>query len=64
VLLAYASGMTLDSAARLLGIRPETAKTYLGRVKAKYLRAGRPTYTKLDLANRVREDGLTAEQAG
>jgi two-component system nitrate/nitrite response regulator NarL len=58
VLLAYASGMTLKAAARYLGISPDTAKTYLTRVKAKYRDAGRPTYTKLDLADRVREDGI------
>jgi two-component system, NarL family, nitrate/nitrite response regulator NarL len=58
ILLAYASGMTLKTAARHLGIRPETAKTYLDRVKAKYLESGRPTYTKVDLVNRVREDGI------
>jgi DNA-binding NarL/FixJ family response regulator len=58
VLLAYASGMTLTAAARSAGIRPETARCYLERVKAKYRAAGRPTYTKLDLANRVREDDL------
>ncbi len=58
VLLAYASGMTLKAAARVVGVRPETAKCYLDRVKAKYQAVGRPTYTKLDLANRVREDDL------
>ena|SRR5215469_12803264 len=59
VLLAYTSGMTLAAAARHIGVRPTTAKLYLERVKEKYRRAGRPTYTKLDLAARVREDGLT-----
>jgi DNA-binding NarL/FixJ family response regulator len=58
VLLAYASGMTLQAAARHVGVRPETAKTYLERVKTKYHGVGRPTYTKLDLADRVREDQL------
>jgi DNA-binding NarL/FixJ family response regulator len=58
LLLAYASGMTLDAAARRTGIRPATAKNYLERIKKKYRSAGRPTYTKLDLASRVREDGL------
>ncbi|WP_204008966.1 helix-turn-helix transcriptional regulator [Virgisporangium aurantiacum] len=58
ILLAYASGMTLTTAARHVGVRPDTAKTYLDRVKAKYLERGRPTYTKLDLADRVREDGI------
>ncbi|MCX4745754.1 response regulator transcription factor [Kitasatospora sp. NBC_01287] len=61
VLLDYASGLTLKSAARRAGITPNTAKDYLDRVKAKYQRAGRPTYTKTDLAHRVREDGLEHE---
>jgi DNA-binding NarL/FixJ family response regulator len=58
LLLAYAAGLTLDAAARRTGIRPATANTYLERIKQKYRTAGRPTYTKLDLATRVREDGL------
>lgn len=58
VLVAYASGMTLAAAARKVGIQPATARQYLDRVKAKYCEVGRPTYTKLDLADRVREDGL------
>lgn len=56
VLRAYASGLTLDAAARKVGVRPSTAKTYLERVKAKYRQAGRPAYTKLELAQRVSED--------
>ncbi|MEU6309350.1 response regulator transcription factor [Streptomyces sp. NPDC047014] len=60
ILLDYASGMTLKSAARRAGITVHTAKDYLDRVKAKYQQAGRPTYTKLDLAQRVREDSLDA----
>jgi two-component system, NarL family, nitrate/nitrite response regulator NarL len=62
VLLAYASGMTLVAAARRAGVRPATAKVYLERVKEKYRQAGRPTYTKLDLAARVHEDGLSLGQ--
>jgi len=58
IVVAYASGMTLTAAARSLGIRPGTAKEYLDRVKAKYRAAGRPAQTKLELADRVREDGL------
>ncbi|MFG2234671.1 response regulator [Streptomyces sp. NPDC048723] len=60
ILLDYASGLTLKSAARRAGITVHTAKDYLDRVKAKYQQAGRPTYTKLDLAQRVREDSLDA----
>ncbi len=54
--MAYVSGLTLDSAARRLGISPETARTYLKRVKAKYRRIGLPVYTELDLARQVRAD--------
>lgn len=57
VLIAYASGMTLEVAARHIGIKPGTAKTYLDRVKEKYRAIGRPAYTKLELAQRIREDG-------
>ncbi len=60
VLLAYASGMTLDAVAEQVGIRPSTAKTYLERVKAKYLEIGRPAYTKLELAQRASEDSAAA----
>jgi len=56
VLMAYASGRTLDATARCLGISVETAKTYLKRIKAKYQMAGIPVYTKLDLAEQVRAD--------
>ncbi|GAA4011999.1 response regulator transcription factor [Allokutzneria multivorans] len=58
ILVAYASGMTLAAAARRAGVQPATAKKYLDRVKEKYCQAGRATYTKIDLANRVREDEL------
>ncbi|MET8114788.1 response regulator transcription factor [Streptomyces prasinus] len=59
ILLDYASGMTLKSAARRAGITVNTAKDYLDRVKTKYREAGRPAYTKIDLARRVSEDGLS-----
>ena len=58
VLTAYASGATLAAAARRAGIAYGTAREYLERGKRKYTDAGRPTYTKLDLATRVREDRL------
>ncbi|MFD7612391.1 response regulator [Streptomyces sp. NPDC059828] len=57
VLLEYASGLTLKATARRVGVSPHTAKYYLDRVKDKYQQAGRPAYTKIDLAARVREDG-------
>ncbi|MFI1471501.1 response regulator [Streptomyces wuyuanensis] len=61
VLVEYASGLTLKATARRAGVSPHTAKYYLDRVKDKYQQAGRPTYTKIDLAARVREDGWTED---
>ncbi|WP_223114622.1 response regulator [Lolliginicoccus suaedae] len=58
VLLDYATGLTLEVAARRAGVKTSTAKSYLDRVKMKYAQVGRPANTKLDLATRVREDGL------
>lgn len=56
VLHTYASGATLAATARRAGIAYGTAREYLERIKRKYTEAGRPTYTKLDLAARARED--------
>ena len=58
VLGLYASGMTLETVARRVGIAPGTARTHLERVKQKYADVGRPAYTKLELAERHREDRL------
>lgn len=58
VLTMYAQGSTLEAAARRAGVAHGTAREYLERVKRKYSDAGRPTRTKLDLANRLREDRL------
>jgi DNA-binding NarL/FixJ family response regulator len=58
VLVAYATGSTLQAAARRAGIAYGTAREYLERVKRKYTDMGRPTSTKLDLVERVREDRM------
>jgi two-component system nitrate/nitrite response regulator NarL len=58
VLRVYASGATLQATARRAGIAYGTAREYLERIKRKYTDAGRPTRTKLDLADRAREDRL------
>jgi len=57
----YGRGMTLDAAARKIGVRPRTAEDYLNRIKKKYEDVGRPARTKLELAERLREDGLEDE---
>ena len=61
VLGLYASGMTLEAVARRIGIASGTARTHLERVKQKYADVGRPAYTKLELAERHREDRLDLE---
>lgn len=57
-LVLYASGLTLDSVAAAMHVKPDTAKTYLERVKAKYASAGRPARTKVDLHREATRDGL------
>ena len=56
-LVLYASGLTLDAVAEALGVKKDTAKKYLSRVKAKYAAAGRPASTKLDLNAVAQQDG-------
>ena len=57
VLTLYAAGLPMKSVARRMSIAEDTAKEYLGRVKQKYLEAGRPARTKTDLYRRAVEDG-------
>jgi DNA-binding NarL/FixJ family response regulator len=64
VLVAYARGSTLHAAARQAGVAYGTARVYLDRVKRKYSDAGRPTHTKLELAQRLREDRLELDDLG
>ena len=58
VLTHYAAGMTLEAVARRLDVKPGTIREYLARIKRKYEAVGRPAYTKLQLAQRLREDRL------
>jgi DNA-binding NarL/FixJ family response regulator len=58
VLTHYAAGMTLEAVARRMDIKPSTVREYLARIKRKYEAVGRPAYTKLELAQRLREDRL------
>jgi DNA-binding NarL/FixJ family response regulator len=64
VLSAYASGSTLQAAARRAGVAYGTARAYLERVKQKYSEAGRPARTKLELADRLREDRIGMDALG
>jgi DNA-binding CsgD family transcriptional regulator len=59
VLVAYATGSDLlPTVARRLGMDPETLKTHLRRIRAKYAAAGRPAPTRRDLYVRAVEDGV------
>jgi two-component system nitrate/nitrite response regulator NarL len=64
VLAAYARGSTLQVAARQVGVAYGTARAYLERVKNKYSEAGRPARTKLELAERLREDRIGLDAPG
>ncbi|HET6153983.1 MAG TPA: response regulator [Marmoricola sp.] len=56
-LVLYASGLTLDAVASALGVKRDTAKTYLDRVKLKYAGVGRPVHSKVDLSRVAVVDG-------
>ncbi|HWV49810.1 MAG TPA: sigma factor-like helix-turn-helix DNA-binding protein [Microbacterium sp.] len=58
VLSLYASGLTISDVAERIGVREDTARKYLARVKAKYAAIGRPARSKLELARAAWDDGL------
>ena len=57
----YASGLTLNSVARRMGISPHTAKEYLDRVRNKYGQLGREARTRTELYVMAQDDGLLEE---
>jgi DNA-binding NarL/FixJ family response regulator len=57
-LVLYASGLTLESVARRMEVKPGTVREYLARVRAKYELSGRPVRTKTDLYREAVRDGL------
>lgn len=57
VLALYASGLTIGQAADHMGIRHDTARKYLNRVRNKFTAAGRPARSKLELAQIAWADG-------
>lgn len=56
-LVLYASGLTLDAVAASLGVKRDTARTYLDRVRDKYTAAGRTVRSKADLTRVAVTDG-------
>ncbi|UOQ56030.1 hypothetical protein MUN78_09975 [Leucobacter allii] len=59
-LVLYASGLSLDAVAAAIGVKRDTAKKYLQRLRAKYAAAGRPMRTRFDLSRVASEDGYIA----
>jgi two-component system, NarL family, response regulator DevR len=58
VLRLYASGTTMYSVARELGIAPSSVATYIKRIRKKYANAGIQLSSKVDLNRVARETGL------
>jgi DNA-binding NarL/FixJ family response regulator len=58
VLSLFARGLKAQAVGAQLGIAVGTVDDYVRRIRAKYVRAGRPAYTKVDLYKRAVEDGL------
>jgi DNA-binding NarL/FixJ family response regulator len=56
----YASGSSTPEVAAKMGVRFETAKTYLQRVRRKYASVGRPAGKRSELIRRAGEDGFLA----
>ncbi len=56
-LVLYASGLTLESVARRMEVKPGTVREYLARVRTKYASTGRPVRTKTDLYREAVRDG-------
>lgn len=59
-LTGYAEGRTLHSVARSMGVKPDTARTYLARVRRKYRLVGRPVGSRVDYFIRAVQDGYLA----
>jgi len=53
----YASGLKLQSVARIMEVQPSTVKEYIERIRAKYEAVGRRAPTKVHLARNAEEDG-------
>lgn len=63
-LVLYASGLTLEAVATSIGVKRDTAKKYLQRVKEKYANVGRPLRSKVDMTRAVLADGLDELRVG
>lgn len=53
----YVTGASTTEVARQMGVKYETAKTFIRRVREKYAKANRPASKKAELIRRAAEDG-------
>lgn len=60
----YAGGMLAKQVASDLCIEVSTVNTHIARVKQAYTAAGRPTYTRSDIAKRLEEDRVELRGLG
>ena len=63
VLELYAAGATASQVAEALGITRNTVVDHIKRIRLKYVVAGRPAFTKVDLFRRAVEDGLVVGES-
>lgn len=61
VLVLYASGMTMETVARHLGISVGTANTHLKRARAKYAEIGRAMPNRVEVYRTAKRDGLITD---
>ncbi|MDQ1130043.1 DNA-binding response regulator [Microbacterium sp. SORGH_AS_0888] len=54
----YGAGCTIGETAAQMGVKEDTARKYLNRVKAKYAAVGRPARSKREIAQIARSDGF------
>lgn len=57
-MVLYASGLKMSAVARRMDVSVATAQEYIKRVRSKYLKAGNPLPTKLDMYHAARDRGL------
>ncbi|WP_181157579.1 response regulator transcription factor [Microbacterium sp. MYb62] len=63
-LVLYASGLSIDSVAASIGVKPGTAKKYLHRVREKYAAVDRPVASREELIRAAARDGYSLRHDG
>ncbi|WP_181905833.1 response regulator transcription factor [Microbacterium bovistercoris] len=63
VLELYVDGHSITAAAEAIGVKPDTARRYLKRIKQKYIALGHPVRTKIDLVRLAWRHGIADPDA-